>query len=383
MIKIALFLFVFIIPIMGLSQSARKINKALKSEYAVQLQAYDSLMQVNDSVTTVLEVLQVKLNNSYTSLYNQRKTLNKLKNDAVNMYRYLIFLDKTISLDFSYDSLKSIRNSYRINSSYSLLYNKVKRIPRQAYFVLLDDASIKDQNVALDSVSREKKTQLASLRQSNLERVELINKMFIMLHDFELIASSMDSLQAVLIKKTTYLEDKKTDLFAKRKQSFLETGEFVGPVVDDWEGDNPNGYYPIPFYMQEDSGDFDFWIIEEKVVTEPIRFVEKKDYSIFSYTDESAYFNGDLKQYLAENIVYPQRALELGLQGKCYLQFNVSSFGNISNVHVMRSVPDCKECDDEAVRVVKGMPNWIPGKINGKAVNSTFNLPVSFKLPTQ
>lgn len=383
MSKIALFLFVFIIPVLGLSQSARKINKALKSDYAIQLQVYDSVMRVNDSVTTVLELLQVKLNNSYNALYNQRKTLNKLKNDAVNMYRYLIFLDKTISLDFSNDSLKSIRNSYRIRSSYSLLYNKVKRIPRQAYFVLLDDASITDQNVTLDSVMREMKIQITSIKQSNFEKVELTNKTLLVVHDLELISSSMDSLQALLIKKTTYLEDKKTDLFAKRKRSFLETGDFVEPVVYDEAGINPDGYYPIPYYMQEDSGDFDFWEIEEVVKTEPVNFAEEKDNTIFSFTDEPASFNGDLKKYLAENIVYPQRALELGLQGKCYLQFIVSSFGNISNVHVMRSVPDCKECDDEAVRVVKGMPNWIPAKNGGKPVNSTYNLPVLFKLPTE
>ena len=87
-----------------------------------------------------------------------------------------------------------------------------------------------------------------------------------------------------------------------------------------------------------------------------------------------------MKRYLAENIKYPQTAVEMGLEGKCYLQFVVSENGYISNVRVKKGVTDCPECDQEAIRVVKSMPKWTPGKVNGKAVNSTFSLPVSFKL---
>lgn len=112
--------------------------------------------------------------------------------------------------------------------------------------------------------------------------------------------------------------------------------------------------------------------------------VEKpKEPVVHAYVDEPAEFPGGmaaLKRYLADNIKYPQAARELGLQGKCYLQFVVSSSGNISNVTVQRGVPDCPECDKEAVRVVKGMPGWKPGKLGGKAVHSTFNLPISFTL---
>lgn len=112
--------------------------------------------------------------------------------------------------------------------------------------------------------------------------------------------------------------------------------------------------------------------------------VEKKeDNTVHLYVEESAEFPGGmgaLKQYLADNIKYPQTALELGVEGKCYLQFVVSASGNISNVEVKRGVPDCPECDKEAVRVVKNMPHWKPGKNGGKAVHSVFNLPVTFKI---
>ncbi|MFN5983450.1 MAG: energy transducer TonB [Fluviicola sp.] len=62
------------------------------------------------------------------------------------------------------------------------------------------------------------------------------------------------------------------------------------------------------------------------------------------------------------------------------MKFIVSENGFISNVKVIRGVEDCPECDREAIRVVKSMPNFIPGKVNGKAVHSTFTLPVPFKL---
>lgn len=101
------------------------------------------------------------------------------------------------------------------------------------------------------------------------------------------------------------------------------------------------------------------------------------------YVDEPAEYPGGrpaMMSYLSENIHYPEIAVQLGLEGKCYLKFVVSKKGDISEVTVQRGVPDCKECDKEAVRVVKGMPIWRPGKIKGKAVDSYFNLPVAFTL---
>jgi protein TonB len=122
---------------------------------------------------------------------------------------------------------------------------------------------------------------------------------------------------------------------------------------------------------------------QTEVVVKKEEKVEKKEEVIYDIVDEPAEPNGGmaaLKKYLAENIKYPQTAVEMGLEGKCYLQFVVSENGYISNVKVKKGVTDCPECDQEAIRVVKAMPKWTPGKINGKAVNSTFSLPVSFKL---
>jgi protein TonB len=99
--------------------------------------------------------------------------------------------------------------------------------------------------------------------------------------------------------------------------------------------------------------------------------------------DEPAQFPGghtEMMKFLNSKIVYPQVPAELGIQGKCFIKFVVSKKGDISDVKIMRGVEDCEECDKEAVRVIKSMPLWRPGRVKGKAVDSYFNLPVKFAL---
>ena len=115
---------------------------------------------------------------------------------------------------------------------------------------------------------------------------------------------------------------------------------------------------------------------------EPIRIVEKQD-EIYNIIEELAEFPGEasaLKTFIANNLKYPETAKKMGLQGKCYLQFIVSKTGELSNIKVKKGVADCPECDIEAIRLVKSMPKWKPGKVNGRAVSSLFSLPVLFKL---
>lgn len=127
-------------------------------------------------------------------------------------------------------------------------------------------------------------------------------------------------------------------------------------------------------------------VIQEVSSTElnkPELFPDQPDLTIHKVVDENPRFpEGDaaLKQFIATNLKYPERAKELGIQGKCYLTFVVSETGQCSDFKVLRGVPDCPECDKEAVRILKLMPNWVPGKLNGKNVRSYYNLPVKFSL---
>ena len=87
-----------------------------------------------------------------------------------------------------------------------------------------------------------------------------------------------------------------------------------------------------------------------------------------------------MQKFLRDKIQYPTLAQESGIHGTVFVQFVVSKTGKISNVKILRGIGG--GCDEEAVRVVKEMPNWIPGRQNGQAVPVMFQIPVKFQLNT-
>lgn len=93
-----------------------------------------------------------------------------------------------------------------------------------------------------------------------------------------------------------------------------------------------------------------------------------------------AYVGGQtaMIQFLSTNLKYPAEAMEKNVQGTVYVSFIVEKDGSISNVVLKRDIGS--GCGEEAVRVVKMMPKWTPGKQKGKEVRTQFVLPVSFKL---
>jgi TonB family protein len=86
-----------------------------------------------------------------------------------------------------------------------------------------------------------------------------------------------------------------------------------------------------------------------------------------------------LYDFIKTNIKYPTVITEKGIYGTCYVRYTVDIDGSIKDVKILKGVKDCPECDEEAKRVISIMPNWIPGKINGKASSTFFNLPIKFK----
>ena len=115
---------------------------------------------------------------------------------------------------------------------------------------------------------------------------------------------------------------------------------------------------------------------EHKVVVQ-----EEKKPEIFSHVEVMPQFPGgekELLKWLSDNINYPVIAQEQGIQGRVILRFVVKPDGSVDNVEVQRSLDP--SCDKEAVRVVKKMPKWIPGKQNGNPVYVYYTLPIQFKL---
>ena len=107
-------------------------------------------------------------------------------------------------------------------------------------------------------------------------------------------------------------------------------------------------------------------------------FVEEEIFTIVQ--DMPSFPGGDaaMLSYLGKNIKYPNVAKESGIQGTVYVTFVVEKDGSVSNVKVLRGIGG--GCDEEAIRVVKSMPRWTPGKQRGKPVKVQYNLPCRFVL---
>lgn len=104
--------------------------------------------------------------------------------------------------------------------------------------------------------------------------------------------------------------------------------------------------------------------------------------TIHQIVEEQPEFPGGMQalmKYLKDNINYPRISRENGSQGRSFINFVVNADGSIQDVEVLKSSSD-PYLDKEAVRVVKSMPNWKPGKQSGKAVRVRFTLPVTFRL---
>ena len=86
----------------------------------------------------------------------------------------------------------------------------------------------------------------------------------------------------------------------------------------------------------------------------------------------------ELRKYLFDSCQYPESARQAGWQGVVMLEFVVEKDGRIGQVNVLRSV--CPALDEEAIRVVKGMPKWKAGENNGQKCRSFFQLPITFSL---
>ena len=123
---------------------------------------------------------------------------------------------------------------------------------------------------------------------------------------------------------------------------------------------------------------------EEVVIAAPVEAPqeEEEEEVVFVVVESMPEFPGGqqaLFKYLSENVKYPVIAQENGIQGRVICQFVVNKDGSIVDVEVVRSGGD-PSLDKEAVRVIKSMPKWKPGKQRGKAVRVKYTVPVNFKL---
>ncbi|WP_118951098.1 energy transducer TonB [Taibaiella helva] len=121
-----------------------------------------------------------------------------------------------------------------------------------------------------------------------------------------------------------------------------------------------------------------FWVMSpelyarQKVGATPVTSLSEKE--------RPKYPGGDaaLKKYLCLNLRYPSKAIDEKVQGEVVVSFLIDEQGRISDIAATKGIG--YGCDEEAIRVVKAMPRWQPGRLEGQPVKVTYNLPVVFEL---
>ena len=132
----------------------------------------------------------------------------------------------------------------------------------------------------------------------------------------------------------------------------------------------------------EDWEDIDGDVVE--ITEKELEDAAEDDYTNGSFSpffEEYPEFSGgedSLAAFIKKNLKYPKFAEENGIQGRVTLSFIVEKDGSITNIEVMRS--PAEELSQEAIRIVKSMPNWKPGKKGGEIVSGKYILPVTFRL---
>ena len=106
------------------------------------------------------------------------------------------------------------------------------------------------------------------------------------------------------------------------------------------------------------------------LVSQPLAFVEQMP--------EFPGGNTAMVQFIRDNIKYPDAEKKALIQGTAYVTFVIEEDGSLSNIEILRGVLGGPGCDKEALRIVKMMPKWSPGKQNGRTVRIQYNLPIKF-----
>ncbi len=170
-------------------------------------------------------------------------------------------------------------------------------------------------------------------------------------------------------------EQRITDLLIVEDAKFDETKE-VKTQEEMTENEAQAGAVDIT----EGTNDLNKQVVKEQIIAPEPAPEPEKVYNIAMVEQKPEFPGGDAAMYkwLGDHINYPAAAAEEGVSGRVVVEFVVSKTGAIENVKVLRGRHPA--LDKEALRVVKSMPKWQPGRNNGQPVKVTYTLPVTFRL---
>jgi protein TonB len=187
--------------------------------------------------------------------------------------------------------------------------------------------------------------------------------------------------------EVTVYEDTTTEVIEEEEIEIIQTAEVLPPppppdvpevieILNVVEDDVETAEIEIDTEDEDDKA----VVIQAPVSTSGTAVEEDTEVVFVVVESMPAFPGGDaaLFKYLNDNIKYPVIAQESGIQGRVICQFVVNRDGSIVDIEVVRSVD--KSLDAEAIRVIKNMPRWTPGKQRGKTVRVKYTLPVNFRL---
>jgi protein TonB len=358
-------LFFLALPFLGQSQS-----KKIQLEKLMLI--CDSLERESLKIREVNNFLKETLTKNQTQVNNAWIYTNELSNNLINK---VIQYQNTV-LEFN-DNIDRLNDKKQIEPmkeeiesqpvvqkllkfEYKFKENRISRYPN-----LNEVKSKKSKIILLTKHIDSLKNYLNSCEKYRIEMREHLYKQNILFGQLEKTAIELTDLDVKYTKKI----DEITLNFRKivfesgiYKKLGFDQDEIIEVVPDD---DADNTLYAV-----------------EKHLEYPFSYSEKT-MGIYFFYEEPAQFTGgkdSLKTFLINQLKYPKIALEEGIEGKVHISMIVNAKGEIVEPFVSRKLDKCPECNVEALRLVKMMPNWKPATINGKPVNSTFILPIMFKL---
>lgn len=375
------FIFLIVCPFVS-GQSAKKLNAGLRSQMSAAKTESDSITRVISQRKTNLSDSWLKLKKNefeMISAHNQRERL--LKDNIAFLYDVLTKLGDNPQQWADLKQIKETRiplmESESVYRSYSYLFSPKLNIVavRVPDTLILDKYKLKEENELIQKVLK----QYADAKDSNLQSITTLTEYENDMKTFRVKVEAIYQQSTMAYEQLWNAYSTLMDRYSKLNADYLAKGPKAFPPVykEEFEKAAMMDYPQLIAPVTRETNAVSSKSLYPK--QEKIEVIEAKTDELIGISDIPAEYPGGraaMLAYLSKNMVIPDKVKDTG---KCYLKFIVSKTGEISDIKVMKGVPGCPECDAEAIRLVKGMPNWIPAKNKDKVVNSYFNLPIVFK----
>ena len=192
-----------------------------------------------------------------------------------------------------------------------------------------------------------------------------------------------------LIKDTIFYDDDGTYVKFETSDGFQpETGEPCKKLtVTSYNADGTprNNFFITETERRGDTSTYSIepftFTLSEHLFEQLLDIATSEEDTVYQTVEEMPEFPGGaeaMMKSIAGNIKYPEAAIDKNIEGRVFVSFVIEKDGSVSNVKVLRGIGG--GCDEEAVRVIKGMPKWKPGIQEGKPVRVSYMMPINFKL---